>query len=287
MRKFWIATAAVIALSGSMFADTVTSGTGTFSAFIAPTAATTPVWISNATPPATTPAIFWNDASDDTGTGGSHLMNIGYVLTDTGGLTGTTPVLGSDTVSTDLVASGGADPTAFNFVRAATSYNISMLFASSGLDTGNTIPGAVGSVFGYYLLSAPGTLIPIYSNIAGTASPMGTKPFNPSGNYGLYATVCYSTGATDCETYTTSAGNSGNEPGGAGWNHFALFQLASGNYVVGFTGQDGLFGEGQGDFQDLVIELSASTVPEPGTIAIMGLGLAGLGVLGRRRFAKK
>jgi hypothetical protein len=63
--------------------------------------------------------------------------------------------------------------------------------------------------------------------------------------------------------------------------------LNSGNYVVGFTGQNGLFGEGHGDFQDVVIELSASTVPEPGTIAIMGLGLAGLGILGRRRFAKK
>jgi PEP-CTERM motif len=32
---------------------------------------------------------------------------------------------------------------------------------------------------------------------------------------------------------------------------------------------------------------SAAGVPEPGTIAIMGLGLAGLGLIGRRRFAKK
>jgi hypothetical protein len=274
-----------------MFADTVTSATGSFSAFVAPTVLTTPAWTGNGTAPTVPPGNagtpFWNDASDDSGTGGSHLMNVGYVLTDTGGLTGTTAVLGSDTVSTDLIGTGGADPTAFNFVRNATAYNISMLFASSGLDTGNTIPGAVGTVFGYYLLSAPGTLIPVYSNIATTTSPMLTKAFNPSGNYGFYATVCYSTGATDCETYTTSAGNSGNNSGGAAWNHFALFQLASGNYVVGFTGQNGMFGEGLGDFQDVLIELSASAVPEPGTIAFLGLGLAGLGILGRRRFAKR
>jgi hypothetical protein len=64
-----------------------------------------------------------------------------------------------------------------------------------------------------------------------------------------------------------------------------LFQLASGNYVLGFEDGNGMFTEGIGDFNDIVVGLVA--VPEPGTIAIMGLGLAALGVLGRRRVARK
>ena len=101
MTKFWIASAAVVVLSGSMFADTVTSGTGTFSAFPAGFASSTPVWEGNAGPLLTTGIPFWNNPSDDTGVGNSHDVNVGYVLTDTGGISGT-PVLGSDTVADDL-----------------------------------------------------------------------------------------------------------------------------------------------------------------------------------------
>jgi hypothetical protein len=217
-------------------------------------------------------------------------MNIGYVLTDSGGLTGTTAVLGSDTVSSDYVGTGGADPTAFNFVRNATAYNVTLLFADSGLDTSTNPATGVGSQFGYYLLSSPGTLISLYTPGL-TSSPTGTASFNPSGNYGFYDTVCYAASGGVCtssETYYTSQAATGNNTGGSAWNHFALFQLASGSYVIGFTGQNGMFGEGLGDFQDTVIELTVqNAVPEPGTIAIMGLGLAALGFIGRRRFARK
>lgn len=268
MKGTWIASI-MLAISSIGYADTVTSATGTFSPFPSGFASSTPTWISNATPPTTTGTPFWNDPSDDIGVGGSHLMNIGYLLTDTGGFTGTTPVLGTDIVSQELTASGGADPTAFNFVRNATSYNITLLFADSALDTGSA---TVGTVFGYYLGSM---LTPIYT-VGLTSSPTGTQAFNPttSGNsYGFYATVCYAAGS--CETYTTGNGNSGNNIGGAAWNHFALFQLASGGYVIGFTGQNGIFGEDLGDFQDVVVELQA--VPEMGTFGLIGLGLAVIG----------
>jgi hypothetical protein len=119
--------------------------------------------------------------------------------------------------------------------------------------------------------------------------------------YGFYDTVCYQASAGVCTysvTYTTGAGNwstnaSGNPYlGGLGWNHFALFELADGTEVLGFT--DNPWGpgnanstEGIGDFNDIVVALQPPTsTPEPGTIAVMGLGLAGLGLLGRRRFAK-
>jgi PEP-CTERM motif len=286
MKKLWIVSAAVVALSGSMFADTVTSATGTFSAF--PVGFAPPiVWTSNAGPVTTGGTPFWNDPSDDVGVGGSHLMNVGYALTDTGGFATTPALLGLDNVSQQLT-NGGLDPAAFNFVRNATAYNINLLYASSGLDTGASGSGVKGTVFGYYVGS---TFTPLYT-VGVTTTPGAKQAFSPGGSgtaYGFYATVCYSTTVGDCATYTTGAGNSGSNTGGAAWNHFALFNLGSSaqNYVIGFTGQNGMFGENIGDFQDVVIELSQASVPEPGTVAVMSLGLAALGLLGRRRFLKK
>ena len=151
--------------------------------------------------------------------------------------------------------------------------------------------GVVGSQIGYYVGNVN---TPLY-NVGQTSSPTGTQAFNPgvSGtSYGFYDYVCYAASAGVCtsfELYTTGNGNSGtfSVNGADSWNHFALFELASGSYVLGFTGQNGIFGEGEGDFQDTVIELQSTGVPEPGTVAIMGLGLAALGLFGRRRFAKK
>jgi hypothetical protein len=289
MYKLGIAAAAVVALGGSMFGDTITSATGSFSAFPSAFTSSTPTWISNATPPTTTGTPFWNDASDDSGVGGSHSMNIGYALLDTGGFATTPALLGTDTVTQDLVATGAADPTAFNFVRNLASYNISLLYANSGMNTGANPTSAVGSQVGYYV----GAAKTILYNVGQTTSATGTTSFNPgvSGTaYGFYDTVCYAASAGVCsssETYYTGQASTGNALFAPDWNHFALFQLASGGYVIGFTGQNGNFGEGQGDFQDTVLELKLQGVPEPGTVAIMGLGLAAIGFLGRRRFAKR
>ena len=274
MKPILVASAAVLALCGSVLADTVTSANGAFSAFASGFAASTPTWKGALTQPATMGSPFWNDPSDDTGVGGSHMMNVGDVLTDSGGLAGTNDVLGSDFVTDQFTASGGADPTAFNFLSSGTPFDLTLLFAESSLNTGNA---AQGTVFGYYVGS---TFTQIY-NVGNTTSPMGTTMLDPttSGNsYGFYATVCY--GAGFCETYTTGNGNSGNQSGAAGWNHFALFQLASGNFAMGFTAADALAGEDLGDFNDVVVEIEA--LPEPGTIGIMAIGLAALGCWGAR-----
>jgi hypothetical protein len=209
------------------------------------------------------------------------MMSVGYLLTDTGGFVGTPSVLGSDTVSSDYVTSSGADPSSFSFVSTATAYNISLLFADSSLDTGNP---AQGTVFGYYVGS---TYTPLYTP-TDTSSPTTSVPFDPTtaGNaYGFYATVCY--GAGQCETYTTGQGNSGNSPGAASWNHFAVFQLASGSYVIALEDTNNYGGEGLGDYNDIVVELKTTATPEPRTTALIGLGLAGFGLLGRRRYLRK
>jgi hypothetical protein len=279
MKNSWIISTALLAFSGGLFADTVSSATGSFTTFPYGFASSTPAWINLTTPPATSGSPFWNNPSQDTGVGGSHMMNIGYVLTDSGGLAGTPPVLGSDTVTEDLTAAGGTDPTAFNFVSTNTAYTISLLFADSALNTGNA---ALGTTFGYYVGT---TYTPIYTPTS-TSTPIDSLPFDPttSGNaYGFYATVCYA--ANTCETYTTGNGNSGNAGGASGWNHFALFELASGNYVVAFEDTDFYGGEAMGDYNDVVVELknADAPAPEPASIASMGLGLLALSFyLGRK-----
>jgi hypothetical protein len=269
----------ICALGGSLLADTVTSGTGAFSGFSTNLMSSTDAWIGYASPPATPAGAFWNNPSADTGAAGSHMMNVGYLLSGTGGFAATPSVLGTDTVTDEFTGSGGGDPVAFNFLSTVTAYNIAILFADSSLNTGNA---AQGTTFGYYVGS---TFTPLYTPIDSN-SPLPSTPFDPTisgGSYGFYATVCYAAGA--CETYTTGDGNFGNVSGAAGWNHFALFQLASGSYVIGLEDALGWGGEGDGDFNDVVVELKVDAVPEPGTIAIMGLGLAGLALLGSKRNA--
>ncbi len=264
----------VLVLSGRAFGDTVTSATGSFTTFASSFAASTPGWQGALTPLTTSGSPFWNDPSDDTGAGGSHMMNVGDVLTDSGGLAGTTSVLGTDSVAEQFTAAGGTDPADFNFISSGTQYNITLLFADSSLNTGNP---AQGTIFGYYVGD---TFTQIY-DVGNTTTPTGTQPFDPTsagGSYGFYATVCY--GGGFCETYTTGSGNTGNEGGAAGWNHFALFQLASGDFAMGFTAADAMVGEGLGDFNDVVIEFQGA--PEPGTVVVVALGLAGL--LARRRW---
>jgi hypothetical protein len=310
MKKLLVVTAAVVALSGSILADTVNNlgSAAGFSAIPTTTSFTGGMigWSSSfITTNAQAP--FWNNPSQDSLANG-HLSNVGDILA--GLATGSniigsdlTGVLGTgDTVngsyygvtggtsgdpSTGGVAetvNGSAGMTtalAFNLTRNAVAYNIAVLFADSSFDTGS----GTGTVFGTYTGSGSSiSLNPLFQPATNTGGiPVQEGALSASGTYGFYATVCYSAG--NCETYTTGNGNFGNVSGGQAWNHFALFQLASGSYVLGFEDANGMFTEGIGDFNDIVVELQA--VPEPGTIAIMGLGLAALGVLGRRRIARK
>ncbi len=341
MKKLLLLSAALVALSGSIFADTINVGS-TSTGVLVPVPATAsfqatmtpytggPVNVTNTQVP------FWNNPSADTG--GSiivpHLANVGDVLS--GLATGTSPVPadvsgGNINGSYYASAAGNGDPVStvapgavaglpgtdsvvpaleFNFLSSQTAMAISLLFADSSQDTG-TAP--MGTTFGTYIVPGGGSIqtYQVGGPIADTMTPtafanLSSTYFNATTVYGFYATVCYHSTAGVCDnsvTYTTGAGNySTNIPsgsgylGGLGWNHFAFFELADGEWALGFSDSPWALGtpnsvDALGDYNDAIFGITGnapfSAAPEPGTVAIMGLGLAGLGMIGRRRFAKK
>jgi PEP-CTERM motif len=338
MKKIWLMSAGLVALSGSMFADTINlpTSTGQFnvvpltSVFTAAQPAYPNTSVVNNTQP------FWNDPSSDSGGAIVHanFANVGDVLS--GYATGTSPLAAANVTAGNIngsyyaSATGNGDPISttapgavaglpgtesvvpgleFNFLSSQTAMAISLLFSDSSQDTGTS---PMGTTFGTYIVPGGGSIetFQLGGPIGDTATPeaFGNLPSNYFNNgtvYGFYATVCYASSGGVCTnsvTYTTGVGNySTNIPsgsgylGGLGWNHFAFFELANGNWALGFSDTPWALGtpnsvSGLGDFNDAIFGFTASATsaaPEPGTIAVMGLGLAGLGLIGRRRFAKK
>lgn len=306
MKSVVYVVAACVLASGTLSADTASLSSGTswdtFSSVFNPSQAS-PVMSTNTTQ-LTSGTPFWNNWSTDSGVGGSHDMNIGYMLTGTGGWAGT-DVLGTDPVATAALGAGGTDPSSFTFApNAAETYDVTLL----GADSGNSNSLWYGTVFGLYYISGGQTYYdPLYG--PGSDPYTDTTSITLSGaardasSYGFYATVCYAPSPVNgvcptayTETYfTDSAMNAGyvsnNEStylDAGDYNHFALFGLSStmsNNFVIAF--KDGpVPSEGLGDFNDVVIELSDPvSTPEPATFGIVGLGLIALGT-GRRRLQK-
>jgi hypothetical protein len=326
MKKIWlVAAASSVVLSSSLFADTI-QGTGTAITMPTTATFTGSQVAYNGSASITTePAIFWNNPaavpatylsqnepanttyanfgdvlaglSTTSNLIGSNLVNGNvngsyYAITSSSlcGSTNTTcdPTTGSTTTST--YSSTDATALEFSLVRSTTAETIATIFDSSSETPYTT--------FGYYLISgftgAPNQFIPIYTGTgtlgSGANTNNGYESFvpGPAGTaYGFYATVCYSGLNTNCETYTTNNGNFGVNNGGAAWNHFAEETLGNGNIAIGFTDTNGFYANGIGTFANLVVELQfASSTPEPGTTAMLGLGLVALAFFGRRRLAR-
>lgn len=295
-------------ISSALWADTVNLGNGTWQTFNfnssqpSPVQGTTPASTST---PLTGGTPFWNNYSDDTGVGGSHDMNVGYMLTGTGGAAGT-DVLGTDSVATMDTTSTGGDPNSFTFNTTPNTYNIQLLAADSSMSTSSEF---YGTVYGVYYMSGDSVVYdPIYGPGYNSYGDTASIPFPSIGGattFGFYAAVCYAPETqqneqtlTSCpsqytEYYYSGGGNTGyitnNESSyydAGAYDHFALFGLNSdpnANYAIGF--KDGpVPAEGLGDFQDVLIELvdPSAAVPEPSTLGVVGFGLAAVALI---RFA--
>jgi len=194
---------------------------------------------------------YWDGASSD-GSG----KNVGYWLTNSGAFSGTA---GPGAIPYWGFSTGAAD-TNFYFTSSGGT-NLAALQIE--------IAGNAGSnKFGWYELSNGN--IATHLLFDGPAGAGATATFAPTGNYGFYLeTANNGTFYTQSTLYGSDKGN----------QHFALFQ---GNNAFWLGIEDLPFASSDKDYNDMIIKITSTGVPEPFTLLFLGACLVGAGVAGRR-----
>jgi hypothetical protein len=186
---------------------------------------------------------------------------------------------------------------------AAASANAALLTINGGVYdnalNGNDIAG-VGAVSGYWggnlWLNGPGTVAFTYAGsearwdsnfTSGAGVFFNHGPTNINDSFSISAGTGY-VPFTFNVTGNGSVSNGSNSSVTNGAPVFFLSTLQNGQIYIGLN-DDGRDEDGNGsidgDADDLGVFVTASEVPVPGTLGLLGLGLAGLGMLRRRTAA--
>jgi len=227
-----------------------------------------------------TNTAYWNNGSTDCSSGTCLGNNIGdYMVSGDGA--GKAQDLNFNPLNVQFWAtSTGASDNNIVLNTGSTGVSTSLRVEVAGL--------AASNEFGYFLLSDPNTLIPLFLGSDGLGK---VATFLPTGDFGLYLKNTISNNLFRTDTATTAGFDND------GFQHFAPFRnkVDIGARTVWMGIEDLIFG-GAGcspngtdgcsdrDFQDMIVRIDA--VPEPATLLLLGTGLVGMsfaGVRARRR----
>ena len=203
--------------------------------------------------PSTGGSAFWNNWSLDS----HHQCNIGYWLAGAGDFAPTGGSL-SATGLGETPSYLGDVTTGFNLTRATGTQLVTVtlllqLTAYRNLDE-----------FGWFDTSDPSALNPLFHGVTNIG---GQATFAPSDSYGFYLR------SPEGTYLSTGAGDS--------LTHFALFQPSGDDHFL--MGVEDMWHWSDRDFNDFVVDVQVSSVPEPASMVLLGTGLLGLAAAVRRR----